>query len=140
MDFIATGLIISCSTLGALLLLFRYERRKGVRVGEKVRQYIDFGAYIVHENFERISWFVGRDCVRQVFHYLFHTVLRVILSFLRRCEYALKNAMRVNKTLAKNVERENMERSKLEEIAIHKVENALSEEEKKVHKDKALKG
>ncbi len=48
--------------------------------------------------------------------------------------------MRVNKTLAKNAERESETRTKLEEIALHKVATALSEEEKKAHKDKMLNG
>lgn len=140
MDFVTTGLVVSFATLILLVALFRYETRKGVRVAERFRQYIDFGVYKARHRLSQISWFLGRDFIRQVFHYLFHTVLRLVLHFLRRCEHGLKNIMRVNKTLAKNAERENMERTKLEEIALHKAANALTEEEKRAHKDKILRG
>ncbi len=140
MHFVVVGLITSTILLVLAILLFRFETRRGVRIGERIRQHLDFAVLKVMQAIRHVSWFLGRDFIRQIFHYLFHSALRLILNFVRRCEQGLKNAMRVNKTLAKNAERENLTRSKLEEVALHKVASALSEEEKKVRKDKTLRG
>ena len=55
-------------------------------------------------------------------------------------EDAIQNIIRVNKTLAKNAERESDTMNKLEEIALHKLEHALTEDEKRAHLEKTLNG
>ncbi len=140
MSFIATGLCISALFLAILCILFVYEKKNNTRFFDGFRTRFDFVvlrvAYVLHAFFRKI----GGGFFRQIFHYIFHTILGLILLFLRMCDRGLRNMMRVNKTLAKNAERESETRTKLEEIALHKVATALSEEEKKAHKDKMLNG
>jgi hypothetical protein len=140
MSPITTGLIASILSLFLLSLLFLYEERKGVRFLGKLRVYADIVVLKTTRAVHSMLRFVGRDFVRQVFHYASHQVLRFILFLIRRVEEALRNAIRVNKTLAKSVEEERDTRTKLEEIAFHKAANALSDEEKKEHKDRMLQG
>ncbi len=140
MDFVTTGLIASLLLLTVLVLLFTYERRKGTRILGGVRTHLDFFmlrfGYALHTTFRR----AGLNLVRQIGHYVFHTLLGMVLSCIKRCERGLYNVMRVNKTLAKNAERESATLSKLEEVALHKVATALSEKEKIAHKEKMLNG
>ncbi len=84
--------------------------------------------------------FIGRDFVRQILHYFFHTVLNAILTVLKKSESSLRDIMRANRTIAKKIEQESEFRTKLEEIALHKVSTALTEEEKKEHREKMLNG
>ncbi len=137
---VTIGLITSILVLFFAITLFRYEERRGFRVAERARRHVDFFVLKVEHELHKISRFLGRDFIRQVFHYIFHTFLRLILTGMRKGEKGLQNIMRVNKTLAKNAERENAVLSKLEEIALHKVESALTEDEKRVHRDKMLSG
>ncbi len=83
---------------------------------------------------------LSRDSFRIVFHYILHTFLKFILTVNKKWEQRVRTMMRVNKTLAQNVERERTTRTKLEEIALHKAKYALTEDEKKKHKDKMLEG
>jgi len=59
---------------------------------------------------------------------------------MRAGERAVRNIMRTNKTLARSAERERATRTKLEEVALHKIEVALSDKERAVHKERALNG
>jgi hypothetical protein len=140
MDFVTLGFIISTLSVGILLALFRYEEKRGVRVLEHVRTRADFSvlktAHAVHTNIE----FFSKVFLKQVSRSIFHTILFLMLKFFERCERGLRNIMRTNKTLARSAERENMTLSKLEEIALHKAEVALSEEEKQAHREKVLNG
>lgn len=140
MSVITIGLCASGFTVVFLALLFRFEGRRGVRFGEHLRNHADVmvlkGIHYLHA----VLHYAGRDFFRQIMHYLLHTLLRSLLDFMVHTEKSLRNAMRINKTLAKRAERESMTRSKLEEIALHKVESALTEEEKRMHKEKMLEG
>ncbi len=140
MSFVATGFFVSVGVLLFLSILFRYEAKRGVRFFEGIRTHIDFAVLKVSHALHRVTRFFGRDLIRQIFHYVFHTFLRAILLFVKKSEHGLRNVMRVNKTLAKNAERESASLSKLEEIALHKVSSALTEEEKRKHKAKVLSG
>ncbi len=140
MSFEATGFLISGAVLCALVVLFRYEAHAGVRVAERMRTHFDFLVLKVSHKSSGVMRFIGRDLLRQIFHYIFHTFLKLVLFVVKRSEQALHNIMQVNKTLAKNAERESETRSKLEEIALHKVETALTEDQKRKHKEKILNG
>ena len=140
MSFEAIGFLTSGVVLCVLLVLFRYEARAGVRVAERMRTHGDFLVLKVSHKISGVMRFIGRDLVRQIFHYIFHTFLKLVLFVVKRSEQALHNIMQVNKTLAKNAERESETRSKLEEIALHKVETALTEDQKRKHKEKILNG
>src|SRR3989338_1094335 len=133
--------LIASSVLGfILIILFGHEHKKGRRFADKTRRHADFLVLKVSHSFHKGLQYVGKDALRQTFHYVFHTVLFLVLKFIKQCENGLRNAIRSNKTIARNAERESATLSKLEEIALHKVATALTEEEKKAHKDKTLKG
>ncbi len=140
MDFVTIGLCVSVLVVSMLGMLFSYEKRTGVRFLNGFRTSFDFlvlrCAYAIHTTSRRI----GSHLIRQIFHYIFHTLMGLILACIRRCEHGLQNMMRANRTLAKSAERDSLNRSKLEEIALHKVASALSEEEKHAHKEKMLNG
>ena len=134
------GLVVS-SVLGfILIMLFRHEYKKGRRFADKTRRHADFLVLKVSHSFHKGLQYVGRDALRQTFHYVFHTILFLVLKLIKQCENGLRNAIRSNKTIARNAERESATLSKLEEIALHKIATTLTEEEKKAHKDKTLQG
>jgi len=130
------------SILGALFLivLFRYEGKRGVRFGERLRRHADFfvlkSIHVLHTGVLH----GGVSALQQTFHYLFHKILSMVLEAIRHWEGSLRDAIRSNKTIARNAERQTATLSKLEEIALHKVASALTEEEKQAHKEKTLKG
>lgn len=140
MSGITIGLCVSAFTVVFFALLFRFEGRRGVRFGEHLRIRADVMVLKSIHYFHSVLRYAGRDFIQQVMHYLLHTLLRSLLDFMVHTEKSLRNAMRINKTLAKRAERESMTRSKLEEIALHKVESALTENEKRIHKKKMLEG
>ncbi len=134
------GLAASLTLTIFLIMLFSHEGKRGTRFGDRVRRHADFfilkAAHTIHVGLR----YVGRDALRQTAHYIFHTILSAVLTAIKRFENYLRNVIRSNKTIARNAERESESLSKLEEIALHKVASALTEEEKKVHKEKTLQG
>lgn len=140
MSFVTTGLIASFLSTVVLYSLFSYEEKRGTRFLSRARVYADVLVLRVARSLHGVFQFVGRDLVRQLARYVYHQVLRTTLTVTRRCEDALRNAIRTNKTLAKSVDEERAVRSKLEEVALHKATVALSEEEKRQHRDKMLQG
>lgn len=140
MSFAVTGLLLSILAVLILSGLFRFEEKRGRRFGEGVRRHADSAILRIAHVWKYIAQFFSGDFIQQVFHYIFHTFLRLALLFMRKCEQVLKTVMRVNKTLAKNAERESVTRTKLEEIALHKLSTALTDKEKKERKDKTLRG
>jgi hypothetical protein len=140
MDVVTIGLLVSTFCVLALALLFRYEEKRGLRFLEHVRIRADFYVLKATAALHKLLNYTGRNFIRQVAHYLFHSLLRSVLDMLKRGEKSLRNAMRINKTLAKRAERESTTRTKLEEIALHKAANALTEDEKRLHKEKMLQG
>ncbi len=140
MSTVLIGLWISFLSVLFFISLFWYENRRGARFFEHVRVRIDFfvlkGIQYIHKG----GHYMMNIFVRQAVHYLFHTLLRSILGLVKGSEKGLRNVMRINKTLAKRAERESSTRSKLEEIAIHKAANALTEDEKRIRKAKMLQG
>lgn len=140
MSIVSTGLILSAITVFLLSMLFRYEGERGVRIAERIRTHFDFLVLKAFHTMHAGIRFLGRDFIRQVLHYIFHTLLMGILRIVERLEKSLHTIMRTNKTLARTAKRENETRNKLEEIALHKVASALSEEEKKEHRDNMLSG
>lgn len=140
MPVVFSGLLVSLVVVIALGVLFSYEETHQERFADRVRVRADFYVlkirYFIHSAYRRIT----NDLTKQVFRYVYHLVLRVFLSLVTRAERLLRENMRVNKTLAKYADRESTTRSKLEELALHKAETALTGEEKKRHRDKMLEG
>jgi hypothetical protein len=140
MDFVETGLVTSfCATL-LLVALFAIESRRGTRFLSRTRLYSDYFVIRLIRALRSSVRYVAVHVVRQVGHYSFHVLLASMLALMTRGERAVRNIMRTNKTLAKTAERDRVTRSKLEEIALHKMETALSDEERAIHKERALNG
>lgn len=136
----ALAVVFSIVFLSALLVLFRYERKTGVRIGYIQRRHFDFwilkAQHFVHVRVQR----AGKYILRQIVHYFVHTFLSGILGFVIGLEKSITALLRSNRSLARKTHRERLARNTLEEVALHKMEVALSEEEKQRHKDKALSG
>jgi hypothetical protein len=140
MNGVTLGLIISGILVIVYIVLLRYEAKHSMRFLLRARAYADF--YVLKCMFfvHRMLRLMGKDTLLQVGHYVFHTLLRSVLHIVRSSEDALRNMMRVNKTLAKRAEKESVTQSKLEAIALHKAETALTEEEKRERREKILEG
>ncbi len=140
MGFIATGLLISSAFVAALAALFAFETRRGERLLPHLRRNADYLVLRVTHGIHQVVQYLTVHVVRQVAHYSLHLVLSSALAVMRAGERAVRNIMRTNKTLARSAERERASRTKLEEVALHKIEVALSEKERAVHKERALNG
>jgi len=133
-------LFLSIGAIFALSFLFRMERERGRRLFAFTRGHFDYWLLKVGHALRKFYRGTGRHALRQIARYFFHTLLMGVLTFLERGETRVKHLMRSNRTLAKKSEREGATRNKLEEIALHKMEVALSEEDKRRHKEKSLRG
>ncbi len=140
MNFVTIGLLVSSIVLCLLIILFRYEARRGERVGERARTYADFFILKTVHTLHGYSRFFGKDFLQQRFYFIFHTILRLFLKVTKRSEAWVRTTMRTNKNLAKTAERESVTRTKLEEIALHKLESALTPKQKRAHLEKTLNG
>jgi hypothetical protein len=138
-----TPLISLVATSIALILfttLTSHEARRGVRYFGSFRSHVDF--YLLKV---RHSWNVGirnwgRFFVRQIIHYFFHTMLTGTIKSLTVIEDRLRSVARTNRALARKSEKERTSKNKLEEIALHKLEMTLTDEEKRIRKQKSLEG
>ena len=134
------GLGVSVAVVFIIVVLLRHEEKRGIRFGDKTRRHADFFVLKILHTTRMALRHVERDALRQTFHYLFHTMLYLVLQVIKYCESGLRRAIRSNKTIALNSERERATLSKLEEIALHKIETEFTEEEKQAHKEKSLNG
>ncbi len=140
MNFALIGFLVSACVTFALYHFFKYEEGKSSRVASHFRARADFFVLKTEHSCSRFLKFIGRDFMRQILHYFLHTIFSALLGLLKKAERSLRTVMRTNKTIAKTAEQESEMRSKLEEIALHKLHTALTEEEKKEHRDKMLNG
>lgn len=126
--------------LVCLVVLYRIERARNARFLDTARSYLDFWIlkveHLVSVRFR--SW--GQYVLRQILQYFFHTLLRGGIRSLNALQERLKTVLRSNRTLAKKSDAERTEKNKLEEIALHKMEVALSEKEKRIRKQRSLEG
>lgn len=140
MDSVLIGFLASVLLAVVFVFLFSYEERTGKRLLGRARAYADVAVVETSRAIRRVLRFIGRDLIRQFGRYLYHQALRGILAFTRRFEETLRNAIRTNRTLARTSDEEREVRSKLEEVAYHKATVALSEEEKRQHRERMLEG
>lgn len=140
MSGLAIVFIGACTFLFLCLVIFRYEERQSKRFGGKFRAYADAAVLQMFNQIDRMLHIFGRDSFRQAVHYIFHTLLRTLLKVMKRIEKTLQQIIQVNKGIAKNIERESATQTMLEKVALHKAESALTEKEKRVHKEKSLNG
>lgn len=134
------GFVVSALCVFGLLVLFRYEERKGIRFADQARLRFDYVVVTVSVHCKNALRFVSKDFLQQTLHYMLHTVLKYTVHGINRIEQGVRKMMHVNKTIAKKAERDSTTRSKLDEVALHKVATALTEEQKRVRKEKSLLG
>ena len=132
--------LLSSVALIGIVLLFLYERTRPKRFFDGIRSHIDFWLLKVRHTFNvRLrNW--SRYFLRQIGHYFLHTTLTGTIRGLDSIEAKLKNIAHSNRTLAKKSDKERSQMNKLEEIALHKMEVALSEKEKRVRRQRSLEG
>ncbi len=132
--------LITSFALVTLILFFRYERKRGKRFFDSARSHVDFWLLKIRHTFNvRLrNW--SRYFIRQIGHYFLHTTLTGTIRTLDGIEGKLKTIAHSNRTLAKKSDKERTHMNKLEEIALHKMEVALSEKEKRVRRQKSLEG
>ena len=134
-----TALITLGVSLGVLLLLvllFTKEERRGSRFAEALRKHVDTGVLALYAFCSYITQPFRRDTMRHSLHYFFHRALKRTKQALRSVESRVDVLLRTNKALAKKVSTESS--SRLQEIAAHKKESALSPAEKKKQKEQAI--
>jgi hypothetical protein len=132
--------LTSAFVLIVILIVFRIERSRGKRFLGGLRSHIDFWLLKVRHMFNvRLrNW--SRYFLRQIGHYFLHTFLTGAIASLSMTEEKLRTIARSNRVLAKRSDRERTQKNKLEEVALHKLEVALTEEEKRIRKRRSLEG
>ena len=140
MDSIATGLVVSVVLCVVFLLLFRFEAKRGRRFIDRARTRFDFVVLDATHKMHIAMQVYLKRFLEQFGHFLVHSLLAGMLGILRSIERNISHVMRINKTRAKKAEYRSRKRNKLEEIALHKLEVALTEEEKQKHKEAVLRG
>lgn len=122
---------VGCSVLALLVLTVVYtiEDVKGKRVFlVGVREAMD---RFLNAFLQKISvWLYGfaHGFMRLLFHYGAHSILKRVLSGIRGLEARVENLVRKNRKIAKDIR--NKTRTHLSDIADHKEEVALSDEDK----------
>ena len=137
-QIIALG--ISSLALLFLVILFRGEHSRGKRFLGGFRSHLDFWLLKVRHTFNVRFRNWSRFFIRQIIHYFLHTFLTGAIATLDTLEERLKNIARSNRVLAKKSDKERSEINKLEEVALHKLEVALTEEEKRIRKRESIEG
>jgi len=140
MNIIEIGLLVSVGISLALILLFRFETKKGIRFAEKSRSALDETVYRTTHNSKYAAFGFFRHLAKEVPYFLLHSFLRLILKFIEYIEKGVKKMMHANGPRSHVSEDAQVSKNKLSEIAQHKQDVSLSDKEKKEHKDKALDG
>lgn len=137
----AYGLTYVGVSLGVLLLLvifFRFEDKRGRRVVlSGVRNSIDDAVLLSSNAIGSFFETIGSRGTRIVMHFIIHNVLKTILRLLEKSESGITRLLHSNRRKA-HVIRESTARTHLHEIADHKVETALTDEEKRKKKTESL--
>ncbi|NCN52458.1 hypothetical protein GW943_01475 [Candidatus Parcubacteria bacterium] len=132
------GIGISGVSVALFAVLFRMERRRGQRFFEEARTQLDQRVFQMFAYITRISRYLGRDVIRQSIHYAVHVILRVFQSFISFVLTHANRLERTNKALAQRAKQFGEPRTKLDELEAHKEEVALSEDERKAHKEESI--
>lgn len=140
MGIIEGGLLASFVLALFLVTVFRFETVRGQRFFNQMRNRFDFWVLeVVHSLHVAYQTFF-KYVLKQILHFTLHSFLASLLRFAKALERSLAHMMRENRSRARSMEQKNRERNKLEEIALHKIEVALTEEEKRAHRQKTLEG
>jgi|GEM_PF-918495 len=132
------SLVVSVLALWGLVFLFRIEKNRQKRFLEEKRAVFDHTVTQTFLFIEHVTKPLRRDTLRHSLHYFFHRALHVLKQGLRALDARLDALLRTNRALARKVHRDSQETSKLQAIADHKLSTALSPEEQKSRKEKAI--
>ena len=138
MNIIEIGLIVSAFVTFFLFLLFHFEMQRGERLFEHMRTRLDFAVLdLIHRVHTTAQLFFRRILIQSAY-FIFHSILKNILSIAKAFERNITHMMHTNKARSPEVVNKDSTRNKLKEIALHKLEVSLTDEEKQIHKDNAL--
>lgn len=131
------------ATTGTLLAVWTcllvLERARGRRFAEPLRKQLDRTATAVRDFFEAHMPQFDRYHTRQLFHYIIHQALSVLLSAVASVEHGIRRIVRFNRRRAA-IAREPRSDSHLTHMLAHKETSALSHDEKTARRDAALRG
>ncbi len=130
--------LVSAFLLLFFIVLLRMEERRGRRLLlGGARGWLDQKVLALNYFFSHISISWGSGALRVTFHFLMHEVLGGIVSALRALEYKVTHLQRQNRNIVKSFSAQK-EKGHLHLIAEHKQNTALSEDQKKELKVKAI--
>ena len=135
-----TAVLVSAGALIVTLALFQSEERRGTRFFHTIRTHLDFWLLKIRHMFNVRLRAWGRYFIRQIIHYFVHTILTGAVHSLSQIEKGLTAVARSNRAIARKSERERSSMNHLEEVALHKIEMALTDEEKRIRRRKSLEG
>lgn len=123
--------VISASGLALITLVLRIEDARGRRIFLRyVRGKCDIGLEAVGARLDRVYRVIGGGVLRQIFHYIIHLFLRLLLAGVRGLEYVLRKLQRTNRNVAHTIALVDTE-SQLSEVSEHAKAIKLSPEEKR---------
>lgn len=135
------GILVSGCMLACFWLLFYLEEKRGERFFSRIRIVFDRIVLRLAHIWTQISRYIGRQMVRQTLHYTFHRVLTALLRFLERLEKHVKRVLRTNKMVARKLHlQSDRPKNQLDEIAEHKQSVALTDAQKRKHRQRSLEG
>ena len=122
---------VSMCVLAALTIVYVLEDIKGQRIFlQSARLWLDKALLALYARFSSIVSFFTHGFMRVLLHYGAHTILKRVLSALRKLEKRVEDLVRHNRKVVKDISAAKS-RNHLDAIAEHKEEVALSEKEKK---------
>lgn len=123
-----------------LFALFSFEAKRKQRFAGRFRTWLDEGVETAEEKIFIGLRFLERDILRLSAHYIFHIVLASCLSVVRILEKLLHNVLHFNRQQAKRSTSSNNQRTIFDEIREHQTSVAMTETQKRKHKEKVLSG
>lgn len=130
---LASGLILL-----ALFLFLKVENSNGKRlVLGQFRNRVDMKLARYAANNSSWRRYIGTSSLRLFLHFILHHILGIILFVTRSIESRVHLLRRRNRIIAKGVSNNTAE-NHLHHITRHKEENALSDEEKEVLRERSL--
>lgn len=134
----------ACNLLALIVLgrLFTLELRRGHRFfAERPRVFLDNCITSFSGRVGRFYTYISRYVITLSWYYSLHALLKVVLKFLAGTYNAVEAMLHRNRKRARKIRIERKrEQSHLSLIAEHKVETALTPDQKVKLKEKALRG
>lgn len=132
------SVLVSAGVLALLVALFGIEQRRGARFLPSVRTWFDSSLENIYAMCARMAS-RSEDSIRQTFHYVLHHLLQLALGVIRFLERQFNWLLQRNRAIARQTSGTRpMSQTKLREVAEHKAANALTDEEKREHKERSI--